>query len=91
MNRPTLDRLNNKRPHTKNNFKPCCLYCNHFKSDKDEKYMRLIIQLKKYAKKFNLPFTLCKGQEGLYKLLRSNITGVYPMYITERTLEVRQK
>jgi hypothetical protein len=37
--------------------------------------MRLIIQLRKYARKYNLPFILCKGQEGLYKLLRRGITG----------------
>jgi hypothetical protein len=75
MNRPTLDRINNDRPHIKNNVKPCCSFCNSFKSDKDEMTMRLYIQLRKFAKKNHLPFTLCKGQEDLYKLLRKWITG----------------
>jgi hypothetical protein len=75
LNKPTLDRLNNNKPHVKNNVKPCCLYCNCFKSNRDENHMKLIIQLTKYARKYNLPFTLCKGQEGLYRLLRKGITG----------------
>jgi hypothetical protein len=32
-NKPTLDRINNALPHTKDNVKPCCCYCNKYKSE----------------------------------------------------------
>jgi hypothetical protein len=49
-NKPTLDRIDNSKPHTKENIKPCCLYCNCYKSDNDEYVAKLFIQLRKFAK-----------------------------------------
>jgi ribosome-interacting GTPase 1 len=74
-NRPTLDRIDNKLNHSKSNVKPCCLYCNKIKSDKDEKTQKLYIQLRKIAVKNHLPMTLHEGQEGLYRFLREGIVG----------------
>jgi hypothetical protein len=74
-NKPTLDRENNELNHTKENVKPCCLYCNCVKSNRDEKTTKLFIQLRKFAIKNNLPFSLCVGQEGFYRLIRDGITG----------------
>ena len=34
-NKPTLDRIDNKKNHSWNNVKPACVYCNRVKSDKD--------------------------------------------------------
>jgi hypothetical protein len=74
-NKPTLDRKNNKIGHTKNNVRWCCNYCNSVKSDRDEDYTKLFIQLRRCALKNHLPFTLAKGDEEKYEVTRRNITG----------------
>jgi hypothetical protein len=53
--------------------RPCCCYCNKYKSDNDEQVAKLFIQLRKYANLHNLPFTITDEDE--YKLLRNGITG----------------
>jgi hypothetical protein len=73
-NKPTLDRKNNKLNHTRDNVVPCCCYCNCVKSNKDERYTKLFIQLRKFAMKKHLPFTLAKGDEEEYEVTRKNIT-----------------
>jgi hypothetical protein len=45
------------------------------KGDKEKKYTKLHIQLRKYAIKNHLPFTLAKDDENKYKVTRKNITG----------------
>ncbi|KAA6369906.1 MAG: hypothetical protein EZS28_034567, partial [Streblomastix strix] len=72
-NRPTLDRIDNSKGHSKDNVIPCCLYCNVCKANRDEKQMKLMIQLRKYALFKQLPMTLTRD-EG-YQLLRKGITG----------------
>ncbi|KAA6366738.1 MAG: hypothetical protein EZS28_037735, partial [Streblomastix strix] len=72
-NRPTLDRIDNSKGHSKDNVIPCCLYCNVCKANRDEKQMKLMIQLRKYALFKQLPMTLT-SDEG-YQLLRKGITG----------------
>jgi hypothetical protein len=74
-NRPTLDRIDNEKPHTKDNVKFCCEYCNCCKSTHDEETVRLSIQLKNFAMKFDLPMTLSKKDEYAYHILRKGITG----------------
>ncbi|KAA6385124.1 MAG: hypothetical protein EZS28_019350 [Streblomastix strix] len=71
-NKPILDRIDNKLPHTKSNCQPCCLYCNRYKSDKDEKVTRLFIQLRRYCKINHLPQTIVNDE--VYQLIRRNIT-----------------
>ncbi|KAA6355075.1 MAG: hypothetical protein EZS28_049398, partial [Streblomastix strix] len=61
-NKPTLDRIDNKLPHTKSNCQPCCLYCNRYKSDKDEKITRLFIQLRRYCIINHLPQTIVNNE-----------------------------
>jgi hypothetical protein len=46
-NKPTLDHKYNKLGHTRDNVVPCCCYCNCVKSNKDERYTKLFIQLTK--------------------------------------------
>ncbi|KAA6404137.1 MAG: hypothetical protein EZS28_000340 [Streblomastix strix] len=72
-NRPTLDRIDNKLGHSKDNVLPCCLYCNTCKANRDVNQMKLMIQLRKYALFKQLPMTLI-SDEG-YHLLRNGITG----------------
>jgi hypothetical protein len=74
-NKPTLDRINNEIGHTIQNVKPCCCYCNRYKSDKDDSTRLYMVQLKKYAHQNNFPFTIRKGQEHLYELLRASVRG----------------
>jgi hypothetical protein len=62
-NKPTFDQKNNKIKHTKDNVKWCCNYCNSVKSDRDEQYTKLFIQLRRFALKRNSPLTLVKGDE----------------------------
>ncbi|KAA6385457.1 MAG: hypothetical protein EZS28_019016 [Streblomastix strix] len=72
-NPPTLDRINNDRGHSADNVKPCCLFCNQFKSNKDENLTRLVTQLKNFCYCKNLPMTIT--DEDVYQILRSGITG----------------
>jgi hypothetical protein len=44
------------------------------KGDRDRKYT-LHVQLRKFAIKNHLPFTLAKGDEEEYEVTRRNITG----------------
>jgi hypothetical protein len=74
-NQPTLDRIDNDKPHTKENVKPCCLICNRFKADKDEAMRKMMIKLRQYARTKCLPTTLCQGQEHLYEMIRKGIRG----------------
>jgi hypothetical protein len=74
-NKPTLDRKNNKFGHTKHNVVSCCCYCNCIKAYRDDCYTKLHIQLRKYAMKMYLLFTLAKGDEEEYEVSRKNITG----------------
>jgi hypothetical protein len=74
-NKPTLDRIDNSKGHSKENVKPCCLYCNKYKSNRDEKITKLFIQLRKFAIKNNLPMTLSSKHEAAYNVIRSGITG----------------
>jgi hypothetical protein len=75
INKPTLNRKNNKIGHTKENLVPCCGYCNCVKADRDESYTKLHIQLRKYAIQNHLPFTFAKNDEEEYEVTRKNITG----------------
>ncbi|KAA6389286.1 MAG: hypothetical protein EZS28_015189 [Streblomastix strix] len=72
-NKPTLDRIDNKLPHTKTNCQPCCIYCNRYKSDRDEKVTRLFIQLRKYCNINHLPQTIVNDE--VFQLIRRNIIG----------------
>ena len=73
LNKPTLDRIDNKKGHSKDNVKPCCVYCNVTKSNKDENLTRLRIQLRNYALLNNLPMTI--DNKIVYDKLRKSITG----------------
>jgi hypothetical protein len=72
-NKPTLDRIDNKKGHSLDNVEACCLYCNRVKSDKDKGIVQFKIQLRKYCVKNNLPMTL--SDEVTYHILRDGITG----------------
>ncbi|KAA6377419.1 MAG: hypothetical protein EZS28_027054 [Streblomastix strix] len=72
-NRPTLDRIENCKGHSKDNVIPCCLYCNVYKANRDENQMKLIIQLRKYVLFKQLSMTLTS--DDIYKIVRSGITG----------------
>jgi hypothetical protein len=76
QNRPTLDRIDSDKSHTKDNCLPCCAYCNTIKSNSmDSQTISFFIKLRKYAILNNLPMTMSKGQEDLYHLIRDGITG----------------
>ena len=72
-NKPTLDRIDNSKPHIKDNLKWMCRYCNCYKSNHDELESKFFIQLRNYAEYNNLPFTI-NDKEAL-NILRSGITG----------------
>ncbi|KAA6387847.1 MAG: hypothetical protein EZS28_016626 [Streblomastix strix] len=72
-NRPTLDRIDNSKGHSKDNVIPCCLYSNVCKANRDEKQMKLMVQLKKYSLFKQSPMT-STCNEGC-QLLRKGITG----------------
>lgn len=74
-NKPTLDRLDNKKGHSIDNVKPCCEYCNKCKSNKEEATAKLHINLRKFALLHHLPFTLSVDDEKAYHILREGITG----------------
>ena len=56
--KPTLDRIDNKLAHTKENVRLACLYCNRFCADLDSNMRSFFIQLKRYALVNNLTFTV---------------------------------
>ncbi|KAA6368746.1 MAG: hypothetical protein EZS28_035727 [Streblomastix strix] len=72
-NKPTLDRIDNAKAHTKANVLPCCLYCNKYASNRDKNEARLMIQLRRFALKYGLPMTISDQQ--VYKLCRRDLTG----------------
>ncbi|KAA6368664.1 MAG: hypothetical protein EZS28_035809, partial [Streblomastix strix] len=72
-NKPTLDRIDNSKCHSKDNVLPCCLYCNCFCSDKDKNIGKLFIQLRKYCMIRCLPTNLTDID--VYHLIRKWITG----------------
>ncbi|KAA6389833.1 MAG: hypothetical protein EZS28_014641 [Streblomastix strix] len=72
-NPPILDRMNYEKGHSADNVKPCCLFCNKFKSNKDENLTRLVIHLKNFCLLKSLPMTIT--DEEIYQILRSRITG----------------
>ncbi|KAA6374210.1 MAG: hypothetical protein EZS28_030263 [Streblomastix strix] len=72
-NKPTLDRIDNSKGHSKDNVQPCCLYCNCFCSNKDKNIGKLFIQLRKYCMIRCLPTNLTDID--VYHLIRSGITG----------------
>ena len=72
-NKPTLDRIDNSKPHIKTNLKWMCRYCNCYKSNRDELETKFFIQLRNYAEYNNLPFTI--NDKETLNILRSGITG----------------
>ncbi len=74
-NKPSLDRIDNDKPHTKDNIQLTCEYCNKYKADRDEKVMKLRINLRKYCLLNNLPMTLASNNKDAYKIIRGGITG----------------
>ena len=72
-NKPTLDRNDNSKPHTKENVKWMCRYCNCYKSNHNELETKFFIQLRNYAEYMNLPFTI--NDKNTLNILRSGITG----------------
>ncbi|KAI5546883.1 CBG23764 family [Trichomonas vaginalis G3] len=72
-NKPTLDRIDNDLGHTKENCQLMCCYCNVVKSNKDEEIVRLRVNLRNFAIKYNLPMTLDSFEA--YHILRNGITG----------------
>ena len=72
-NRPTLDRNDNSKSHTKDNVKWMCRYCNCYKSNHDELETKFFIQIRNYAEYMNLPFTI--NDKNTLNILRSGITG----------------
>ncbi|KAA6360974.1 MAG: hypothetical protein EZS28_043499, partial [Streblomastix strix] len=72
-NKPTLDRIDNSKGHSKDNVLPCCLYCNCFCSDKDKNIGKLFIQLRKYCMIRCLPTNLTDID--VYHLIGKWITG----------------
>ena len=72
-NKPTFDRIDCSKPHTKANIKFCCEFCNKFRGNRDADEMRLLIQLRKFCLKNNLPMTM--SNEEAIKIIRKNITG----------------
>ncbi|KAA6395802.1 MAG: hypothetical protein EZS28_008674 [Streblomastix strix] len=72
-NPSTLDRIYNDKGHSADNVKLCCLFCNKFKSNKDENLAGLVIQLKNLCLQKSLPMTIT--DEEVYQILRSGITG----------------
>ncbi|KAA6372693.1 MAG: hypothetical protein EZS28_031780 [Streblomastix strix] len=72
-NKPTLDRIDNSKDHSKDNVLPCCLYCNCFCSDKDKNIGKLFIQLRKYCMIRCLSTNLTVID--VYHLIRKWITG----------------
>jgi hypothetical protein len=70
-NKPTLDRMDNDLPHTKDNCQPMCLYCNVVKGKKkDIDVVRLHVQLRNFALKHGYPMTLNSDYQSAYELLR---------------------
>ena len=72
-NKPTLDRLDNEKGHSIDNVKPCCLYCNCYCSNKDKQTQQFYIQLRRYAIKNNLPFSI--ENPFTLQVLKEGITG----------------
>ena len=72
-NKPTLDRLDNEKGHSIDNVAPCCLYCNCYCSNKDKQTQQFYIQLRRYALKNNLPFSI--ENPFTLQVLKEGITG----------------
>ncbi|KAA6403673.1 MAG: hypothetical protein EZS28_000786 [Streblomastix strix] len=80
-NKPTLDRIDNNKAHTKANVLPCCLYCNKYASNRDKIEARLMIQLRRFALKYGLIMIISDQQ--VYKLCGRDHTGGIS-YVTHR-------
>ncbi|GHU18930.1 hypothetical protein FACS189472_07970 [Alphaproteobacteria bacterium] len=72
-NKSTLDRIDNSIGHTLLNVKVACRPCNIFKSDRDAESVKLRVQTRLFALKYNLPMTITDKK--IYRILRDGITG----------------
>jgi hypothetical protein len=73
LNKPTFDRIDNKKSHSIDNIKLACIYCNVVKSDRGLELAKLHVQLKKFMIYNNLP-SPPTDQEAV-KLLEDGKTG----------------
>jgi hypothetical protein len=73
--KPSLDRIDNNLPHTKENVQITCAHCNVIKSDKDETIQKLKIQLNNYTIKYGLPMSIPRNFHEAYEIIRNGITG----------------
>ena len=74
-NKPTLDRIDNKKGHSLDNCQLTCASCNVVKSNRDEELVKLQINLRKFALMNNLPMTLSKYDYDAFHIIRKGITG----------------
>lgn len=72
-NKPTLDRIDNTKGHSKENCRIACEYCNKYCSNRDPLICKFFIQLRNYALKNNLPFLI--QHKDTIQFLRNGITG----------------
>jgi hypothetical protein len=74
-NKPTFDRLDSSKSHTKDNIQFSCNYCNCCKSDNDDKTFKVMVQIRKYADLKHLPKTIPEKYRTAYAIIRKGITG----------------
>ena len=73
LNKPTLDRIDNSKGHSKNNLRLACKYCNCYCSDCDAEMQRFYIQLKRYADLNHLTYSI--EDPDVIKILFDAVTG----------------
>ncbi|WP_458455092.1 hypothetical protein [Methanobrevibacter sp.] len=73
LNKPTLDRIDNSKGHTKSNLRLACKYCNCYCSDCDAEMQRFYIQLKRYADVNHLTYSI--DDPDVIRILFDSITG----------------